>query len=899
MMTRQAIIAELKQLGVDVPDESNTPTTQPSGGQMSRQAILAELKQLGVEVPSEPHPAWSGPPGATVTGERASLPAKIKRTAGQAARYGMEGIADLLGIVADPLAATANMGLTALRPDAQRFKTLRGTVTGALDRAGLPAAESDNEKLIAEGVRGGVGALTGVGIASQIGKRVVAPMAVKAAKFFSDAPKIQAVGGAAAGMAGENIRQGGGNGVEQFLGSMLAGMSPAAAVGALQAIKYAVAGNSWKTAGRERQAVEQLKQLVPPGKEGDLIQILDRAIEQGGVLPGSKPTTAQAIGRSSPDDLARDAFTMERVAAGPEVMAREAERNSVRTSALDDLAPGGDPNALSASVRERIERLAAKAAEIQSRRTEQARQGMAQAGRPIEAAQAGDAIRAVDDAGFGAASGRTSAAYQDPELQAMLAQLPRAEIDAIMAKYYGAAPELADSKLRQIAASTRRLSEPDPSPLAIEPRVPFRDIQNLRGDASELANTAARGGANKTASAARAMRQAFDDISPEAGATPEQSALYGRARAARVDQAERFETGPTKAMRQMGSDNNPKLQGAEIPKKFFHTGDTAREDAAQYIRAYGDNPEAMQTASRYIVQQLRDQATDANGAIDAAKLDRWVTAYRPAIDAIDPTITPRMRDVQRAQQLADSQGERIVRDQRDVDRSALGLILKADTPEHAIAQAMNSKNANHELTRVMHLVRGDPDAVNGLRRAMIEFVQTKADKFMAKTPGQTGETLGQAGFTKALKTYDSKLKQVFSADDLAVMRRVSEDLEQGAWSSNTGRGAGSDTQPKESMASTLGGLMVPGAGGVVTGFTAMRNFLLSKPRADVKRIFKEALLDPAFARDLARRASESQAKLILPKLQAIANGFAKGAAVTSTARGSGAYWDESEQNVEE
>lgn len=866
---------------------------------------------------------------------------ELGRQVALTARHGAEGVADLLGLVVDPFTGLVNKGLEAAGVPG-RGLGIRDAVSRVADAVGLPKPENDRERWVGKATAGVAGAASPIGVArkvaekatSEVGKRVadafagtvaapaktsgatsagagrVRQFAQKVSNQVTDkvggagaraqigADAAQAVGGGAAGAAGEMVRQDGGNEVEQFLASFVAGMTPAAAAASLRALRAGLAGEHWFTAGRERQAAEKLKKLVKPGQEGNLVQILDQAIAKGEVLPGSAPTTAQAISKGSPGNLADDAFVIERTAAEPQAIAREAQRDAVRKAALDELAPQGDPNALSEGVQARVQRLMGIAQASQARRTQTAQARLAQAGAPIQDAHAGDAIRAVDDRVYEQARGRTSDAYNDPRLQAMETELPVEQIDEIMARYYGATPELADPKLRQLAASTRRLSRPEPvepsrlilppgvrPPAPAEPaipRVPFRDIQNLRAAAGSLANEAGRDGATQTSSAAGEMKRALSDIPPGRGATPEQIELYQKARATRADQGERFETGPLKALRQTGSDGAPQVAGAEIPKKFFHTGDSAREDATRFMKAYGDQPQAIETARRYIVQQLRDQATDANGVIDAVRLNRWVDAYRPALEAVDPSLIATMRRVQNAQRLADSAGARQVRWQRDIDRSALGLVLRSDTPEHAVEKAMTSKSALHDLRQLAHQVRGDRDAVNGLRRAMIDFVQTKADKHMAKTPGQTGPTLGQAGFSRALKTYDSKLRQVFSEEELAVMRRVSEDLEQGALSVNAHRGGGSDTQPKLSMASTLSGLLVPGSGAVTGALGTVRDWLLTGSRQEVKRLFQEALMDPTFARDLAKRASESEAKKLLPRLQQLGNRFGFGASTMAT-----------------
>ena len=121
---------EGKQYEIEGPD-----------GSTKEQAFDVLQTQLSGSKPQQPIPAKEGF-GEQFNKAISSLP----RQAGLTARYGLEGLADVAGIVTNPIAATANaMGANMPR--------LRDATSGVLDKIGLPSPNTPTERVVGDASR--------------------------------------------------------------------------------------------------------------------------------------------------------------------------------------------------------------------------------------------------------------------------------------------------------------------------------------------------------------------------------------------------------------------------------------------------------------------------------------------------------------------------------------------------------------------------------------------------------------------------------------------------------------------------------------------------------------------------------------------------------------------------
>lgn len=213
----------------------------------------------------------------------------IPRQAGLAARYGVEGLADVAGIAANPLAATFNAAL------GTNFPRTRDAVAPILDRIGLPKPETATERVVGDASRilaSGGGMVKGAQTAGQVAP-AVAQLAAR--------PGLQAASAVGSGLAGGYTRETGGDLTSQFIMSVLGGVAAPGAVAGANA-----------GANRVRGLVDSLRDVKPPQVN---IQITN-AIEQAGYNPKSIPKSvmnllesdaaaALRLGNLSPDAMRR------------------------------------------------------------------------------------------------------------------------------------------------------------------------------------------------------------------------------------------------------------------------------------------------------------------------------------------------------------------------------------------------------------------------------------------------------------------------------------------------------------------------------------------------------------------------------------------------------------------
>lgn len=191
-------------------------------------------------------PAPAAPKPSEIPGPRRSFGQELMRQAGLTARYIPEGLADVAGIVTEPVRAVGEaLGLP-------KTPSLRQGVSGALTAAGLPQPETGAERVVGDisrALAGGGGIIKG----AQAGTSA-------AARQLASAPALQGVTTAAgAGAAGATREAGGGPGA-QMLAGLAAGAAPLALSPAAKA-----AGWAWDARGGklvQRRAGKILREIA-------------------------------------------------------------------------------------------------------------------------------------------------------------------------------------------------------------------------------------------------------------------------------------------------------------------------------------------------------------------------------------------------------------------------------------------------------------------------------------------------------------------------------------------------------------------------------------------------------------------------------------------------------------
>ena len=210
------------------------------------------------------------------------------RQLGLAARYGVEGLADVAGIFSNPIAATANAA-------GAKIPYLREATSGVLDRIGLPKPQTPTERVVGDASR----MLAGGGGMVKLAK--TAGAVVPVFKQLAERAGLQAASATGAGLSGGYTRETGGNPLTQGVASVVGGVVAPAGVAGVNSLV--------------RGGINALSAMS--GKQPANINIIiNQALEGSGYKPSSLPlnlrtqlssdvAAAMRQGDLSPDALRR------------------------------------------------------------------------------------------------------------------------------------------------------------------------------------------------------------------------------------------------------------------------------------------------------------------------------------------------------------------------------------------------------------------------------------------------------------------------------------------------------------------------------------------------------------------------------------------------------------------
>lgn len=165
---------------------------------------------------------------------------QIPRQVGLTARYGAEGLADVAGIVTEPIRAVLNPVLGAV--GLPKAPSTREMVSGAADAIGLPSPQGANERVVGDVTRlmAGTGGLAKG--AQKVSEIVSGPISKAVTSAMGSNVGTQAVSAAGSGAAGGAVRESGGGPLEQFGASVLGGVGAAGVTALAQKAYGAISG---------------------------------------------------------------------------------------------------------------------------------------------------------------------------------------------------------------------------------------------------------------------------------------------------------------------------------------------------------------------------------------------------------------------------------------------------------------------------------------------------------------------------------------------------------------------------------------------------------------------------------------------------------------------------------
>lgn len=552
---------------------------------------------------------------AEASGSAAQPATGLKRSAGLAARTGIEG---LLGGVTGLPNYIANLGSGLLTGNYERFRNPGVDIANAI---GLPNPESNEEKMAHAAGTGAIEMGTPAGMLNNAFKagKALSQAAPALSRFLTDAPRMQMASGAGAGAASELANQ---NDVSPGMRAVAGGAggflpafaAPAARLGATTLA--ATLGDvrdilrTFTDSGRRAIAGRVLNDAAGP--YASQVSGMDNTA-LGPLIPGSEPTLGQVANNGGISSL-------EKIAASRGVNSGKfADRRVQQREAQQALANEvGD----AASARLNTDRQAL---------TDRMPAGMG-------ASEAGPILREHYDQNYRAAREGVNRNYQsvDPEGTARFSLGPLLDkFDASL----GTSPIERDL----MPAQAKNFYNTVGAYAKTGTPATWRDLQAMRSELGDLGYQSAVSGDRKTGRIADMMKRNIDDYIGEAsgkpgglntasGLTPEGAQNLRMARMSRRALGENFEQGTNLPLSRKGN----KLYGgaidsSAIPGNYFRKGPAGGEAMDAFSRAFSNDPEARNALTGYAQNVARNAAIDRNGNLNPYNLARFRQNYEDAL----------------------------------------------------------------------------------------------------------------------------------------------------------------------------------------------------------------------------------------------------------------------------
>lgn len=765
------------------------------------------------------------------------------------------------------------------------YEPLAAHAEKAADAIGLPKPAPGFQSAAAPVVEGAAAVLPTIGAGLAIQGAKNAPVLVKeAGNLLAAAPDVQVVSAAASGGGSEVAKEMGASPLVQTGAGVVAGLGvglpytlardgvPATARLAKQLWEDIVTGS-----GVEKRAGETLLRNSSLNRD-QLIARLQGAADNATSTPGAQPTTAQAV--ADPGLLAaQNALQSTDPRAAGLIANRNASNNVAWQNTLNAMAPeGAGATAVQSAVQQQFSQFQGATDQMIQRATQRAQDAIRAIGPEITPEQAGRIIRDAVGEEYQAARTATRQAYQSIDPSGT-SQIPTGPL-------YTPAAEAVNARFNNSTFGT----PPDINRILTRMRdtdfASLDQIDGIRRDLGDVAGDMARPASER--GIAQQIRGQIDDYLArvaEAGAdgsnlTPEQLAQMRAARDARVQQGETFERGAVGNVTRTKAYGEQAVPDSGVAAEFLFKGTGSPEAVQQFMAAVGNRPQAVQALQGYAATAIRNYATNQDGTINPAKLQRWVQDHQPILEQF-PELAGRVNTAMRAQGLVDNLAGRQARATDQVEKSALGYFLGDMNPDAAVARIMNSPSSEADLSRVLGVIGDDPEAMGGLRRAMIDILTGKS--LNAGTDIAGNNLLSQAKFGANLDRYGRLLERVFSPEHIQAMRQIQADLD-AQQLSTAAKALGSNTVQNLSFASLISNVSkgsISAESPIIRNLMRPYSWLLTLSEQQIRDVLTDAMLDPALALRLVQgvkpAGSASLSLALKQRAAALGIGVADGA----------------------
>jgi hypothetical protein len=692
-----------------------------------------------------------------------------------------------------------------------------------------------------------------------------------------------------------------------LVGGLVGGGLAATGMGAASKVPYMARVardylDPMSAAGVEREAARKMGQLVTSPEE------TIKRIEKPGaeIVKGSQPTLFELTGDTITGQAQRQAETL----SPDKFIKRRQDQNAARVKLLSKIAPEGGITDLPVHIRQQLEMLDEGHENLIRVAEENARQEVAALGGASTPDEYGRIMREHLEATKEAARQERERLYDlvDPKNKLNLVTRPVVRKASLLSRI--------GPKAQPLSSTERDLYE---KAMSFGDVGKFRDLRDLDKylTSAMSAEKRAAGESESWGRMVQLKKAVLDSIENSlrhqknlerrwaaAGKpssrmrptmTPEEAASLRQAKDQHIVYKTKYSLGPVgEVLRTRGFTGQYRTPNAAVVGKFFPAGDKGYEAAMSFRNAIGDETKALSVMEDYISWSLRNEALDANGVVDPLKFASWRRRHAEALRAFPELATKYDRAVNAAEHLEDVAIEK-KRAINEYQTNAVKGLIGVNAPEdvtRVVGRIFGAKDAVAQMSALAAEAKKNPDAFEGLRRAVAEFIN---GKFISNTEaGTSGENLLRSDqFQTFIRNNKAALSTVFDPKEIKSLVSIAADLHRANRSISSTALPGRSTTAqdllpaiKEGKVSGLKGLAeaVAGAGGLGTlatqPFTGAgllisaigHHFFDAARQSGLKNandIVVEALLNPELAAKLLKKIPPTPRKPDYDTMQAL------------------------------
>lgn len=295
--------------------------------------------------------------------------------------------------------------------------------------------------------------------------------------------------------------------------------------------------------------------------------------------------------------------------------------------------------------------------------------------------------------------------------------------------------------------------------------------------------------------------------------------------------------------------SNFMLPAERVPSTYFRGGDAGAATMKEFLAANDGNPEALAGMRQFIGGQARD----------AKDVKAFLQKNRPAIDALDPSLTRQLEDAAATRSISEG-----------FKASPAGKFLGGDL-DAAVKSTLGAPDSAKRMQSLRMSVGGNPEAVQGLQKSVLDDFRRSAGSTVAEDAASNPRMTAN-GAAKWLESNRGAVANVLSPEQVSGLEAITRALKDQA-QTIPGR-TGSPTFDRLATNSILEAWLSPklAKSPLLTPVNKMMGLVYSGANeAAMSRLF-EVLGDPKATAALMKKATPGNVAMAEPVLARIAAG---------------------------